>query len=236
MPVLDLVQFAFMAICGPVALIVLLRALPLNHVQSWLLGLFLTGWFLLTALTTVPRIGPFPGALFGILLPVVILSLLLALHPTARRIIAGANVPLLISLHVTRLTGGLFILLEAESRLSNPFAAIAGWGDILTALLAIPAAFLAWRARAGWEAWVLAWNVIGFIDFMSAIGLGITSQPGSPLRLFFYMPGTAILGELPWRFIPSFFVPLYILIHVTLFIRLVPAVFKHHPVATASGG
>jgi hypothetical protein len=230
MPMLDLVQYVFMAISAPVALYVLLRALPLNRAQSWSLGVFLTGWFLLTALTQIPRVGPFPGALFGIVLPVLGLSIFLMLNPGARAIIAGAKVPLLVGLHTTRLAGGLFILLAAEGRLSNPFAAIAGWGDILAATLAIPAAIIAWRARPGWETWVLAWNVIGFLDFMSAIGLGITSQPASPLRLFFEMPGTAILGELPWRFIPSFFVPLYIVIHVALFIRLVPAVFRR-PVA-----
>ncbi|MGL5363159.1 MAG: hypothetical protein ACRDBH_09775 [Bosea sp. (in: a-proteobacteria)] len=225
MPILDLVQYVFMAMCGPAALFVLLRALPLSGLQSWSLGLFLTSWFALTALMPLPRFGPFPGALFGILLPVIVMSVLLVFHPVARRVIAGANVPLLVSLHITRLAGGLFILLEAEGRLSNPFAAIAGWGDIIAATLAIPAAFMAWRGRQGWEAWVLAWNVIGFVDFISAVGLGITSQPGSPLRLFFEVPGTAILGELPWRFIPNFFVPLYIVIHVALFVRLVPVVF-----------
>ncbi|MGL4404595.1 MAG: hypothetical protein ACRCT6_02475, partial [Notoacmeibacter sp.] len=109
--------------------------------------------------------------------------------------------------------------------LSNPFAFYAGWGDILAALLAIPAALIAWRAKEGWERWVLVWNVLGFTDFMFAVSLGVTSTAGSPLQLFFEAPGTGILGDLPWRFIPSYFVPLYIMIHVALFIRLVPAVF-----------
>jgi hypothetical protein len=116
-------------------------------------------------------------------------------------------------------------LLALEGRLSNPFAFYAGWGDILAATLAIPAALIAWRAKEGWEKWVLSWNVIGFVDFVSAVSLGTTSATGSPLQLFFEAPGTGILGELPWRFIPSYFVPLYIMIHIALFIRLVPAVF-----------
>ncbi len=220
---LDLAQAIFMVVCAPVALVVILRALPLSRTQTWVLGLVLTGWFVLTASTQIPPVGRLPGALFGIVFPVAAISIFMFRSKAARHVIAGANVPLLVGLNVTRLVGGLFILLHAEGRLSNPFAAIAGWGDILAATLAIPAAIMAWRARPGWEKWVLAWNMIGFLDFMSAIGLGITSQPGSPLRLFYDLPGTAILGQLPWRFIPSYFVPLYIMIHVALFIRLWPA-------------
>ncbi len=233
---LDLVQSVFMAICAPVALMVLQRALPLEQSQSWVLGLVLSAWFALTALTPIPQVGRFPGALFGIVFPVLAVSTFLIVSPIARRVIAGANVPMLVGLHVTRLAGGLFILLAAEGRLSNPFAAIAGWGDILAATTAIPAAIMAWRARVGWEKWVLAWNVIGFLDFMSAITLGITSQPGSLLRLFFDEPGTAILGQLPWRFIPSFFVPLYIMIHVALFVRLVPVVLSRRLTVAAAQG
>jgi hypothetical protein len=53
------------------------------------------------------------------------------------------------------------------------------------------------------------------------------------VRLFLAEPGTAILGQLPWRFIPSYFVPLYMLIHIGLFIRLVPAAFagRNSPLA-----
>jgi hypothetical protein len=223
---LDLVQSVFMATCAPIALVVILRALPLTLLHRWVLGLALAVWFLLTALTPLPPVGRLPGALFGIVLPVMAVSAFIIFSPFARRVLADASIPLLVGLHVTRLAGGLFILLAADGRLSNPFAAIAGWGDIIAATLAIPAAIVAWRARPGWERWVLAWNVIGFVDFMSALGLGVASQPGSPLRLFFEEPGTAILGQLPWRFIPSFFVPLYIMIHVALFVRLLPAVLR----------
>lgn len=222
---LDTIQFAFMLICAPVAITIILVAVPFGQTVKWAVGIILAAWFALTAATQIPDIGPFPGGLFGIVLPVILVSLFMAFNPVARRAIDQMNVPLLVILHVTRLAGGLFLLLALEGRLSNPFAFYAGWGDILAATLAIPAAFMVWRAKAGWEKWVLAWNVIGFVDFMSAVGLGVTSAAGSPLQLFFESPGTGILSELPWRFIPSYFVPLYIMIHIALFIRLVPAVF-----------
>jgi hypothetical protein len=224
MPSLDIIQFAFMLACEPLAISIILIAVPFSQTTRWAVGIILAGWFALTATTQIPNIGPLPGGLFAIVLPVILVSLFMAFSPAARRAINAMNVPLLVSLHITRLAGGLFILLALEGRLSNPFAAYAGWGDILAATLAIPAALVAWRAKEGWEKWVLAWNVIGFTDFMSAVSLGVTSQAGSPLQLFFEAPGTGILGELPWRLIPSYFVPLYIMIHIALFIRLVPAV------------
>jgi hypothetical protein len=227
MNMLDIVQWIFMLLCLPVAVIVILTAFPLTQKARWILGVGLVAWYVFTAFVQVPQVGHFPGALFGILLPVIAISAFMIASPKARRVIAGCTVWLLVALHTTRVAGGLFIPLNWEGRLSDPFALIAGSGDLLAAALAVPAALIAYRGRPGWEKWVLMWNVLGFADFMSAIFLGITSQPGSPLQMFANAPGTAILGELPWRFIPSYFVPLYIIIHVVLFIRLIPR--QSHP-------
>jgi hypothetical protein len=221
---LDMLMLAFVLLCGPIAILVTVRSFPLERNAAQWLTAGLTGWLLFTALATVPRIGPFPGALFGILLPVIVVGWLIALVPAVRAIVMQANVPLLVALHTTRIAGGLFIPLHAAGRLSDPFANIAGWGDLLAATLAVPAAIIALRAQPGWEKWVFGWNVIGFLDFISAVTLGVLSQPGSPLMMFSAAPGTALLGELPWRFIPSYFVPLYLMIHIALFVRLWPAI------------
>jgi hypothetical protein len=222
---LDMLMYAFVLLCGPVAILVVARAFPVEQDSQHILVAVLMAWLLLTALSPIPAVGRLPGALFGIIAPVTLVSALMFTLPSARALIARVDVALLTALHVTRVAGGLFIPLHAAGRLADPFASIAGWGDLLAATLAIPAAMIAWRARPGWEKWVLGWNVIGFLDFLSALALGVTSQPGSPLRLFFDAPGTAILGQLPWRFIPSYFVPLYLMIHMALFVRLVPVVF-----------
>jgi hypothetical protein len=217
---LNTVQYVFMFATFPIAVLTIVTSLDVSVRSRLAIALVLVAWFAVTALTPLPSIGPFPGALFGIVLPVIVLSGLMVTPSTVNAVVLKLNVATLVALHVTRIAGGLFIPLFWEGRLANPFAYIAGGGDLLAAALAIPAAIIAWRAKPGWVKWVLAWNVLGFVDFMSAVGLGITSQPGSPLRLFYEQPGTAILGQLPWRFIPSFFVPLYIIIHVALFVRL----------------
>jgi hypothetical protein len=220
---LDLVQYIFMATCAPLAIATILWSISFSVPQRMAIGFILVAWFLLTAWTAIPSLGKLPGALFGIIFPVVLVSFFLIYSKTAARLINQMAVAPLVLLHVTRLAGGLFILLHAEGRLSDPFASIAGWGDILAATLAVPAANIAYRAKPGWQNWVLAWNVIGFADFISAITLGATSQVGNILQVFSEPPGTAVLGSLPWRFIPSYFVPLYMMIHVALFIRLLPA-------------
>jgi hypothetical protein len=199
---LDGLQYLFMGAVLPLAIYLITQAFPISRKARWIIGGILVSWFAVTALTAVPSIGRAPGALFGIIFPVVAISLWMVLNSAARKIVLQATLPLLIILHVTRVAGGLFIPLFWEGRLT------------------IPAAYAAWQAKPGWEKWVLAWNVIGFADFMSAITLGITSQQGSPFQVFMDAPGTSILGQLPWRFIPSYFVPLYIMVHVAIFIRL----------------
>jgi hypothetical protein len=213
---LDTLGYVGLVMSAPVVIAVVCRSLQLPSTLKLAVGLVLTAWFIFTALT------PLRGAAFGIILPVLGAPLLYWLSPVARAAVAGASLAPLIALHATRLLGGLFVLLHGEGRLANPFAMIAGWGDVLAAVTAIPAAIIAARAKPGWERWVLAWNCIGFADFLTAVFLGATSQPGSPIQLFFETPGTALLGALPWRFIPNYFVPLYLILHVAIFIRLRP--------------
>jgi hypothetical protein len=218
---LDHVQYVFMFTVFPIAVIAITSSLQVSSAARIRIALGLSLWFGFTYLATVPNVGRVPGALFGIIFPVVIVSAYMLLNRTARIVIVQMSLAPLVALHVTRIAGGLFILLFWEGRLSNPFAYIAGGGDLLSAALAIPAVIIAYRGKPGWERWLLAWNLIGFSDFIVAITLGMTSQPGSPFQIFNDLPGTSVLGEMPWRFIPSYFVPLYMMIHVALFIRLV---------------
>lgn len=217
---LDALQFALMYFTFPLAVLAITVSLKLKTLASLGVVAVLTLWFAFTAYAQVQSVGRIPGALFGILLPVLFGSGFMIVNKAVNSILLQMSVVPIIAMHVTRLAGGFFIPLVWDERLSKPFGYIAGSGDILAALLAIPIAIIAWRGKAGWVKWVLAWNMLGLADFMIAIGLGITSQPNSPLQILTSSPGTAILGELPWRFIPSYFVPLFILTHVALFVRL----------------
>jgi hypothetical protein len=213
---------------GPFIIAVTVLALSVDTRTRWMVAAVLAAWFLFTLATPFPGLGRVPGALLGIAIPIVAAVVLYFLSPLAQHVVAGANVPYLVGLQATRVAGGLFILLHAAGRLSNPFAAAAGWGDLLAAGLAIPAAIIAYRQLAGWEKWVLVWNLVGLLDFVSAVTFGLMSQPGSPLQVFMEPPGTAILAELPWRTIPGFYVPLFVITHIALFVRLWPALSRGH--------
>jgi hypothetical protein len=217
---LDTFQYVLMYLTFPLAVLAITASLKLRKVQNFWVAAVLTLWFSFTAYAQVQTVGRVPGALFGILLPVLLGSGFLIWNKAVNSVLLRMSVVPIIALHVTRLAGGLFIPLAWDERLSKPFGYIAGGGDVLAALFAIPMAVIAWSGKADWAKWLLAWNVFGIADFILAIGLGIASQPNSPLQILTSSPGTAILGELPWRFIPSYFVPLYILTHVALFVRL----------------
>ena len=146
---------------GPFIIAVIVLALPLDARMRWIVASNLGAWFLFTLFTAFPSVGRVPGSVLGIAIPVLAAVVLYFLSPLVQRAVAGANVPYLVGVHATRVAGGAFILLHAAGRLSNPFAAAAGWGDLLTACLAIPTAIVAYRQLAGWEKWVFAWNVMG---------------------------------------------------------------------------
>jgi hypothetical protein len=201
----------------PVVILAIVVAVPNVDNTRWLIAGTLVLWFAWTALA------PPAGALPGIVLPVLLAPIVLSASATGRQLLMRASLPWLIGIHVTRLAGGLFILLHADGRLANPFASVAGCGDIVSAVLAVPAAWLAYQAAPGWEKWVIAWNIIGFVDFITAVTLGATSQVGSPIQVFMELPGATLLRDLPWRFIPGYYVPLFLIIHVAIFMKILAA-------------
>jgi hypothetical protein len=195
------------------------------------IGAALGLWFaLIVALGAVGAFGQArglgtPGVGLAVVLPV------LALVFAGRRVAGlrsardAAPIELLVGVNFVRVLGAFFILLYANGRLPAPFAPVAGWGDILIGGTALPLAWAISRQIPGWWSATLAWNTLGLADLLAAIGLGITSAPDSPLRLFHDGSGTAIMTDLPWVLIPTFIVPLLILTHLAVFYRLAATSF-----------
>ena len=71
-------------------------------------------------------------------------------------------------------------LLALQGRLSGPFPQSAGWGDVIVGLAAIPLAAATARNLWGDRRAVLAWNILGTLDLVKAVSLGVASAPGSP--------------------------------------------------------
>jgi hypothetical protein len=160
--------------------------------------------------------GPVPGVAFAFLL---LLAAGLAAWfavPGVRDALLSVPLTALIGLNAGRLLGGFFILLYAAGRLPAPFAPQAGWGDVLVAALAIPLAALTAAGRAGPQ-WIRLWNVLGVVDLILAVALGLLSAPGTLFQVFGEGSATtAAIGTLPWVMIPTLLVPFYLMLHLTI--------------------
>src|SRR5262249_58037891 len=84
----------------------------------------------------------------------------------ARASLLALPTRILIGLNMGRILAVLFLLLAREGRLSGPFPFYAGWGDIITGVLAIP--ILLGRLESKRPAVVMAWNAFGAIDLVNA--------------------------------------------------------------------
>ncbi len=104
-------------------------------------------------------------------------------------------------------------------RLPAPFAPIAGWGDIFVGATAPLVALLAYRRGVMTRPILWIWNLIGALDLIAAVGLGVLSSPGLQ-HLILAEPSSAIMTTLPWLLIPGFLVPLLFAVHIGIFVRL----------------
>src|SRR6266705_3906664 len=147
-------------------------------------------WFIIVvilaatrALYYEPGLGT-PGLGLAVVLPVAILCLAVARIQSLRENFHRVPLWLLVGVHTVRLLGVNFVILFAAGRLPAPFAPAAGWGDIFVGITAPLVAWLAYRQRANAQPIIWIWNLVGTLDLIDAIGLGLTSSPG-PARLIF---------------------------------------------------
>jgi hypothetical protein len=181
------------------------------------IGLATIGIYAATA-TPVPVVGLMVGW------PVIFVGIAALLFGRVREALLALPVTLLIALNAMRIVPGAFmVLLALQGRLSGPFPQSAGWGDIIVGLTAIPLAFA--TARNLWaNRWaVLVWNVFGTLDLVTAVALGATSAPGSPIQVFGEAIGSTAMASLPWSIIPTLLVPFYLVAHGVIFAKVARA-------------
>jgi len=188
-------------------------------------ALALALWFLIViTLGATGALGPHsaagvPGLGAAVAVPLAALACAYLINRSTREAMSAIPVWVLIAINSVRILGVSFLLLYSAHRLAAPFALVAGWGDIFVGLTAGPVAWFLVRHGTKAGRWVLAWNLIGFLDLFTAIALGATSSPG-PIRLFMEPPGSSIMTTLPWIIIPCFIVPSLEALHMAIFYRL----------------
>src|SRR5215468_4709682 len=157
-------------------------------------------------------------AMFGT--PLATTAALVFAIPATRRVFSAVPLPLLVGLNVIRLGGVLFVLLAFAGRLSGPFPYLAGWGDFVTGVLAIPVAWSAAGEMRVRDRLIVVWNTFGMLDLIVAVTLGLISRNGSPLQLIHAGVGTAARQDLPWAFVPTVLVPFFLIAHAAIFARM----------------
>jgi hypothetical protein len=138
--------------------------------------------------------------------------------PAARHAMLSIPISAMVALNVVRVFAVLFLMLAVEGRLSGPFPYSAAWGDIITGVLAVPVLLLLKDAARHTTA-IAAWNLFGIADLVLAIGFGITSSEGSPLQIF-PGPGSDAMQYVPWSFVPTVLVPLWLILHGIIAVQL----------------
>jgi hypothetical protein len=132
-------------------------------------------------------------------------------HPLFRGI-ARLDAPTLAVLQTFRVLGLVFIVAWWRGELPAGFALPAGIGDVLVGLAAPFVAVAVARRGVGARGLFIAWNVFGLVDLIVAVSSGITHSSG-PLGLFRSGPSTDAMALYPFSLIPTFLVPLAVMLH-----------------------
>jgi len=141
-----------------------------------------------------------------------VLGFLIARTEAIGRPFMECDVRWLIAFHITRLVGFYFLALYRQGRLPYDFAVKGGIGDIVVAVLAI--AVLLIPRSAGFRPTVLqVWNVIGFADILFVLATAIRLTIGD-------IHSMDELRRLPMSLLPTFLVPIVIVTHGVIGIRI----------------
>jgi hypothetical protein len=193
------------------------------------LGVFLFGW-----LGLVLALAPAPDSLLARerfyltpLIPLfaagslVVALLALRLSPALRRAVATASLPAIIGVQVYRTIGALFLIVLALGQLPAHFALPAGWGDVAVGVTAPIVALALLRGAPGARSLAVAWNVFGLLDLVVAVGMGTGFlAPFLLPGLGAAVPPAAAMGVFPLVLVPTFAVPVSVLLHVLALGRL----------------
>jgi hypothetical protein len=199
-----------------------LRQLPVaQHVRRtwrWGVAILLITWLLTRlAFAVYPPGGAVLATQFlitftslGLGLLAGILSLLIS--PVFRQIIRAIPETWLVGIHSIRITGFLFLALMDMKLLPAEFALSAGYGDMTVGLLALGMVYLLAKRKPYARALVIGWNMLGLLDFVSALTTGgIYIVPFSAQLA---ASGVSLLYLNYVLIVPSFGVPLYALLHI----------------------
>ena len=144
--------------------------------------------------------------LIAALVPIALFLLWFAASPSFRQFALSLDARILTIVHSWRIGGFVFLVLASYNILPEFLALPAGWGDIAIGLTApIVAIYL---AKPGHRRSFISWHILGILDLVAAVTTGVLAGPLG------YRPGTEAMTVLPLSLIPTFAVPLLVILHI----------------------
>jgi hypothetical protein len=160
--------------------------------------------------TSPPR-PPLP-ILLAVTVPIAVFLVWMASSQPFRRFVVTRDPRLLTMLHAWRLGGFSFLALYAYGILPGLFAWPAGLGDMMIGATAPIVAFR--LVGANHRSRFLVWHMLGILDLIVAVSMGALSQLVLPLG-----PGPFPMAVLPLSLIPTFAVPLLVILHISSIVQ-----------------
>ncbi|HZR61069.1 MAG TPA: hypothetical protein VFA80_08995 [Xanthobacteraceae bacterium] len=172
-----------------------------------------------TYLSTIESPQPVPTLLFGLLIPLVVAAIALWRSENVATLVSAIPLHWLVAAQVYRVAGGIFLVLWADGRLPWQFALPAGIGDVTTGIVAVVVAASLARNAVGAEMATYAWCLFGIADLVVAIAMGAMTSPGQVHVLALDAPNL-LMTAYPLVMVPTFAVPLALMLHGLVLLRL----------------
>jgi hypothetical protein len=155
---------------------------------------------------TDPNLPPIALGLAA-LTPIIVFLSWFATSAGFREFALSLNLRTLTFVQSWRIAGIAFLALYSFGLLPGLFALSAGWGDIV---IGATAPWVAIKlVNSSHRRSFIFWQILGMIDLVSAVALGTTAKLISPHGVT-----TAVMTVLPMNLIPTFAVPLFLMLHV----------------------
>lgn len=170
-------------------------------------------WFLVSltisalhGFNTNPGRPPLPLGL-AVVIPIGLFVLWYAVSKEFRQFVLGLNPRTLTFVHSWRLVGFMFLVLYSYGILPGLFALPAGWGDIAIGATAPFAALM--LAKPAHRRSFVFWQTLGILDLVVAVGMGTMARLIEPQGA-----SAVAMSLLPMSLIPTFAVPLLLILHI----------------------
>jgi hypothetical protein len=163
--------------------------------------------------------GPPIGLALALLVPLAVFALDTRLDSPLFEGLRRLDLAGLIALQTYRVGGVFFIVAWMHGDLPGVFALQAGIGDLIIGAAAPFVAAAVAARRPGHRALAVGWNILGLADLVNALFLGISHSP-PPYGFLAGSVTTAAVTHYPLSLIPTFGVPLALILHVQALRRI----------------